>query len=78
MLCSPHTVVVVACSQKNGRYNIIDLVLHGNNRLQQVTAQTQRPTVLTRQRQDTSIDVHTIVEHPNQEGDTLTVQEPLD
>ena len=22
--------------------------------------------------------VHTIVEHPNQEGDTITVQEPLD
>ena len=22
--------------------------------------------------------VHTIVEHPNQQGDTITVQEPLD
>ena len=50
MLCSPHTVVVVACSPTNGRYHIIDLVLHGNNRLQQVTAQTQQPTVHTRQR----------------------------
>ena len=50
MLCSPHTIVVVACSLTNGRYHIIHLVLHGNNRSQQVTAQTQQPTVHTRQR----------------------------
>ena len=50
MLCSPHTVVVVACSLTYGRHHIIDLVLHGNNRSQQVTSQTQQPTVHARQR----------------------------
>ena len=78
MLCSPHTVVVVVCSPTNGRHNIIDLVHHGNNKLQQVTAQTIKATVLTSQHQDATSDVHTIVEHPNQEGDRMTVQEPLD
>ena len=78
MLCSPHMVVVVKCSPTNGRHNIIDLVLHGNNRLQQVTAQTTKAAVFTSQRQDPSSDAHTIVEHPNQEGDTMTVQEALD
>ena len=34
MLYSPHTVVVVVCSPTNGRHNIIDLVHHGNSRLQ--------------------------------------------
>ena len=34
--------------------------------------------ILASARFATSADVHTIVEHPNQAGDTLTVQEPLD
>ena len=68
----------VVCSPTNGRRNIIDLVLHGNSRLQQVTAQTINTTGLTSQCQDSSSDVHTIVEHPTQEGDMITVQEPLD
>ena len=78
MLCSPHTVFVVVCSPTNGAVTLLSCVLHGNNRLQQVTAQTIKTTVLTSQRQDSSTDVHTIVEHPNQEGDTMTVQELLD
>ena len=48
MLCGPHTAVVVACSPTNGRHNIIDPVLHGNIRLQQVTARTKQTTVHTR------------------------------
>ena len=69
---------MLCCSLTNERHNVIDPVHYGNIRLQQVTAQTNKATVLTSQHQDSSSDVHTIVEHPNQEGDTMTVQEPLD